>query len=118
MGLFVRHQTVEYRQHALAVLINAIQIRAECALKILRLDPFVDDDSRHVNILPKGIHGMPAQEQAIEESSLALRGQRVEIVSRTHETRRKDILTMDWAKDQVSCPEMKMNPSLIEKPSL
>jgi hypothetical protein len=42
-----------------------------------------------------------SQEESIEESRLALRGQRVEIVSRSHRTRRKDILAMVMAKDQV-----------------
>ncbi len=101
MGLFVGNKPVEYRQNPLAILVNAIQIGAKSALEILRLYPFVDDDPRHVDILPESVHRMPAQEQAIEESRLALRGQRVEIVSRTHGTERKDILAMVWAKDQV-----------------
>jgi len=101
MGLFVRDEPVEYCQDALAVLVNAIQIGSECTLKILCLYPFVDDDSRYVDILAERIDGVSAQEEAIEESRLSLRGQRVEIVSWSHFTRRKDILAMVAVKDQV-----------------
>src|SRR5580692_11629470 len=43
MRLLVRNQPIEYRQHALAILINAIQIDAKRALEILRLYPFIND---------------------------------------------------------------------------
>ncbi len=101
MGLFVRDEPVEYCQNALPILVNAIQIGSECALKILRFDPLIDDDSRHVDVLPQRVQGVTAQEEAIEESRLALRCQRVEIVSWSHFTRRKDILAMVAVKDQV-----------------
>ena len=72
LGLFVRNQPVEYCQHALAVLVNAIQIGSECALEIFGPYPFVDDDSRHVDILAQGIEGVSAQKEAVEESRLTL----------------------------------------------
>ena len=101
MGLFVRNEPIEDCQHALAILVNAIQIGSERALKILRLYPFVDDDPRHVDILAERVHRVPAQEEAIEEGRLSLRGQGVEIVSWSLFTRRKDILAMVAVQDQV-----------------
>jgi len=101
MGLFVRNKPVENSQHALAILIDTVQIGTKSALEILRLHPFVDDGPGHVDILPKSVERVPAEEEAIEESRLALGGQRVEIVSWSHFTRRKDILAMVVPKDQV-----------------
>ena len=105
MGLLVRNQAVEYRQNALAVLVNAIQIGSKSALKILRLYPFIDDDARHVDILAKSVDGVASKKESIEESRLALRGQRVEIVSWSHliqdSVGEKAILAMVPAKDQV-----------------
>jgi hypothetical protein len=105
LGLFVRNQSIEYRQNALAVLVNAIQIGSERPLEILGPDPFVDDDSRHVDVLAQGIEGVSAQEETVEEGRLTLGRQRVEIVSWSHSVqdsvREKDILAMVSVKDQV-----------------
>ena|ERR1039458_10161526 len=98
MALFVRNEAVEYGQNALAVLVNAIQIGSKSALKILRLYPFIDDDARHVDILPKSVDGVASKEESIEESRLALRGQRVEIVSRSHRTRAKRHFSHGYGK--------------------
>ena len=84
LRLFVRNQTVENRQDAFAVLVYAVQIGPERTLKVFIFDPFIGNTSRNVDILPKGIDRVPAQKKAIKKRRLALRSQRIEIVSRSH----------------------------------
>ena len=105
MGLFARNKPLEYRQNPFAVLVNAIQIGAERTLEISRMHPFIDNHSRHVDILTQGVERMPAEEKAVEKCGLPLRSQWVGIVSRSHLIRdsfsKKVILAMVQAKDQV-----------------
>lgn len=89
MGLFVRNEPVENSQHALAVLVDPIQIRPKCTLKVLGFHPFVDDNPRHVDVLPESVQGMPAEEETVEESGFPLRRQRIVIVSWSHELSEK-----------------------------
>ncbi len=74
LGLFARNKTLENRENPLPILVNAIEIGTKCALKILRLYPFVDNHARNVDVLAKRVKRMPPQEQAIEKSRLALGG--------------------------------------------
>ena len=104
MGLLARYQAFEDCEHPLAVLVDPIEIGAEGSLEIPRMDPLVDDDPGHINILPERVKRMPAEKKAVEESGLPLGGQRIGIVSRSHladSFSKKDILAMDQARDQV-----------------
>jgi hypothetical protein len=105
LGLFAGNKAVENRQNPFPILVNPVEISPKCALKILGLHPFVDNYAGDVNILTKRVKRMSSQEKTIEERSLALRGQRVEIVSRSHLVQdsccKKDILAMVRAIDQV-----------------
>ena len=83
-GMFVRNQAIENRQHLFSILVNAIEIRAECALEIFSSEPLIDNAARDVDILAEGFERVPAQEQSVEECSFALWSERVEIVSRSH----------------------------------
>lgn len=81
MGLFARNQAFEYCQHALTVLVDAIEVRAERTAEIPRAHPLFGDHTRHIDVLPQRVEGMAAQEEAIEESRFALGGQRVGVVN-------------------------------------
>ena len=101
VGVFAGNQTVKDGKDALAVLIDAVEIGAEGALKVAGADPFVGDGAGNVDVLAKGVEGVAAQEKSIKERGLALGGQRIVVVSRTHSDR-KDILAMKTGVDQVA----------------
>jgi hypothetical protein len=55
---------------------------AESSLEVLSFDPLIDYPAGYVDILSEGVKGVTAQKQTVEESRLALRGLRIEIVGR------------------------------------
>src|SRR5579862_8392929 len=88
LGALIGNQTLENCQYLLPVLVNAIEVRPEGALKIFCSQPFIDHSPWHVDILAQRLEGVPAQEQAIEKGSLALRRHRIGIVSWGHGLKR------------------------------
>src|SRR5579862_4101839 len=83
-AFFVQHQLIEYRQHLLAVLIDAPQRIAEPHFVAARLEPFLQQRLRHVDVAAQRVGRMPAQEQPIKHGGLALRGERIEIFPWRH----------------------------------
>ena len=81
LRLFVRDEAVENSENAFSVLIYAIEVGSEGALEILSLDPLVSDTTGDVDVLTQSIQGVSTQKEAVEECRLALRGQRIGVVS-------------------------------------
>jgi hypothetical protein len=88
VSVFVGNQPVENGEDALAVVIDAVEVGAESALKVFGANPLVGDGAGNIDILAKGVERVPAQEKAIKERCLTLWSQRIVVVSGTHSCRK------------------------------
>ena len=83
-ALFPNHQFVEYCQHLLAVEICPVHFCAQFPFILVAAQKLRDKFSRDFNIPAQDVRGMAAQEEAIEQSGLPLRGLRVEFFAYHH----------------------------------
>ncbi len=80
----VRHKLIEDGKYLFTIGVNPLEIVLEIRLEAGSVQPFLERSPRNIDVLAKGIDGMPSQEQPIKHCRFFLRRQRVEIVPSNH----------------------------------